>query len=122
MALQKSVASLVEARQAVSSAAGMLGFTTDEGLTNHILLANPSPSSRSCQAHATTLDEALGSPDPIMLKIEVEGFETDLRRAAHSGETKFTRHSHGIGGLPNSAMIDFVFQLYRYKPFTQPDT
>ena len=76
------VAPLVEARQqAVSSVAGMLNLTTDKGPTNHIVSANAegaSSNSQSCKVQATTLDQALGSQRPIMLKIDVEGFETKV--------------------------------------------
>jgi len=126
------VASLVEARQqAVSSAAGMLDFTTDEGPTNHIVLANPLSSSRSCQVQATTLDEALGSRDPIMLKIDVEGFETEvISGAPRTLENPSLRcilmELAGYGkrygfdeNVLRKRMIDFGFQPYRYEPFTR---
>jgi FkbM family methyltransferase len=75
-----NVMSLVEPRrQAVSSIPGTLDLTTGEGPTNHILSANAaatSSNSRSCKVQATTLDEALEARCPVMLKIDVEGFET----------------------------------------------
>ena len=127
------VASLVEARQqAVSSAAGMLDFTTDEGPTNHIVLARcprqiRTPA-RSRRLHSMKL---WNRDDPIMLKIDVEGFETEVisgaRRTLEKPDLRCVlMELAGYGkrygfdeNVLRQRMIDFGFQPYRYEPFTR---
>ena len=127
------VASLVDVRQqAVSSAAGMLDLTADEGPTNHILSAMRTSSiRRSCKVQATTLDLALESQCPIMLKIDVEGFETEVISGAHRILQKtdlrcVLMELAGYGKrygfdehVLRQRMADFDFECYRYDPFTR---
>ena len=75
------VVSLVEAhQQAVGSEIGVLNLSRDEGPTNHIIPKTEvtSQNRQSRSVEATRLDQALGSRHPIMLKIDVEGFETKV--------------------------------------------
>jgi FkbM family methyltransferase len=129
------VASLVEARQeAVGSTVGMLDLTTGKGPANHIVAANANPAStnsHSCKVRATTLDQALGFRHPIMLKIDVEGFETDVIYGASRTLEKpdlrcvlmeLAGYGNRYGFDENvlrQRMIGFGFQPCRYEPFTR---
>jgi FkbM family methyltransferase len=127
--------SRVDARQeAVGSAAGMLDLTTDEGPTNHIVWADAevtSSNSRSCKVQATTLDRALETRHPMMLKIDVEGFETEVIAGAHRTLHKpdlrcVLMELGGYGkkyGFDENVlrhhMADLGFQPYEYDPFAR---
>jgi len=129
------VGSLVEARQqAVGSAVGMLCLTTDEGPTNHIVSANSnreSSNSHLCKVQATTLDQVLESRLPIMLKIDVEGFETEVvygaRRTLEKPNLRCVlMELAGYGkrygfdeNVLRQRMIGFGFHPYRYEPFAR---
>jgi FkbM family methyltransferase len=75
------VRAVVDARhEAVSSNRETLHLTVGLGPTNHVI-DPPEISSSACpgsKINATSLDEALGRCRPIMLKIDVEGFETEV--------------------------------------------
>jgi FkbM family methyltransferase len=118
------VVSLVEARQqAVGSEIGVLNLSRDKGPTNHIIFPETevmSPNQQSRRVQATTLDQALASRHPIMLKIDVEGFETKVisgaRRVLEKPESCVLMELAGYGkryGLDENAlhqrMIDLVF-------------
>jgi FkbM family methyltransferase len=128
------VQSLVEARQqAVSSTVGALHLSVGKGPANHIVPATSvsSTESGSREIQATTLDESLGSRRPILIKIDVEGFETE----AVSGGRKILEtpdlrcvliELDGYGrqyGFDENAlrqrMMDYGFKSYQYDPFTR---
>ncbi|MFZ1642363.1 MAG: FkbM family methyltransferase [Candidatus Contendobacter sp.] len=71
-------------RQAVGARSGQVALTADGDTVNHIV-TDPAAGSRTETVTMTTLDEALAGRTPLMLKIDVEGFETEvLNGAAHT--------------------------------------
>jgi len=68
----------VEARnECLASAPGHLEFTADLDTANHVI-AVPQGGAGSVRVPVTTLDIALANRDPTMLKIDVEGYETEV--------------------------------------------
>lgn len=75
------VSNRVEARrEAVGSRTGQVSFTADRDTTNHPVLGpvGEAGEERVQSVPMTTLDQALGGRVPAMLKIDVEGFETEV--------------------------------------------
>ena len=71
-------------QQAVGARSGNVALTADGDTVNHIV-THPADGSRTETVAMTTLDEALTGRTPLMLKIDVEGFETEvLNGAAHT--------------------------------------
>ncbi len=68
-------------RQAVGARSGSVALTTDGDTVNHIV-ADPTVGARTETVLMTTLDEALAGRAPLMLKIDVEGFETEVLNGA----------------------------------------
>ncbi len=68
-------------QNAVGSKAGRLRFTSDQDTTNHVLSAEEA-SEPSADVEVVTLDDSLAGDHPVLLKIDVEGFETEVLRGA----------------------------------------
>lgn len=68
-------------RQAVGARSGPMALTADGDTVNHIV-TDPTADSRTETVAMTTLDEALAGRTPLMLKIDVEGFETEVLNGA----------------------------------------
>jgi FkbM family methyltransferase len=68
-------------RQAVGARSGQMALTTDGDTVNHIV-TDPAAGARTETVAMTTLDEALARRTPLMLKIDVEGFETEVLNGA----------------------------------------
>jgi FkbM family methyltransferase len=58
----------------IGADAGELKFSTDEGACNHVLEDN----SDGCRIPVLPLDEVFAARTPLLLKIDVEGFETNV--------------------------------------------
>jgi FkbM family methyltransferase len=121
-------------RQAVSSTSGTLHLSVGMGPTNHIVYPETDISltaTHSCEVQATTLDKALESRDPIMIKIDVEGFETEVvsggRRIFQTSDlrcvlielTGYGRRYDFDENALRQRMVDLGFESYRYDPFTR---
>lgn len=71
-----------EARnEGLGRAPGTLRFTTGEGPVNHVVGENEA-SSNTLELPVVTLDAALGDRTPTLMKIDVEGFETEVLAGA----------------------------------------
>ena len=57
---------------------GFLNFSTDEDTTNHVVLADEQFRTDLIKIPVITLDSLLVSALPILIKIDVEGFETEV--------------------------------------------
>jgi FkbM family methyltransferase len=76
--------SQVEARRiGIASMRGTLEFTAEEDSTNHVAGGRwPDGNQKIVAVEVTTLDDALKDLAPTMLKIDVEGYETEVIRGA----------------------------------------
>jgi FkbM family methyltransferase len=57
----------------VGAEAGELEFSTDEGASNHVLVDKS-----GCRVPVLPLDEVFAARTPVLLKIDVEGYETNV--------------------------------------------
>lgn len=117
-------------RQAVGARSGQVVLTADGDTVNHIV-TDPTADSRTETVAMTTLDEALAGRTPLMLKIDVEGFETEvLNGAAQTLNAPPLRcvllELNGSGqryGYDDAAirrqLIAGGFEEYVYQPFTR---
>lgn len=115
-------------QQAVGARSGTVALTADGDTVNHIV-TDPAADSRTETVAMTTLDEALAGRTPIMLKIDVEGFETEvLNGAAQTLKVPTLRcvllELNGSGrryGYDDAAirrqLIASGFEECRYRPF-----
>jgi FkbM family methyltransferase len=118
----------------VGRAAGRTAFTTCYDAMNHVLSDRDSAHSDAIGVDVRALDDALNGENPIALKIDVEGFETEVLR----GATTTLRAENLIAVLlelngsgvrydyDESAihvqMLGVGFKPHRYEPFQRSVT
>lgn len=70
--------------QAIGSRSGTTSFTKGLDTVNHLVLGDAAGAGGTEveTVQITTLDEVLDSKSPVMLKVDVEGFETEVVRGA----------------------------------------
>jgi len=114
----------------LSDSKGVLKFTSGLDAINHVVYPDDSQDS-VIEVPVDTLDNSLGSLNPIMLKIDVEGYETMVIKGAT--ETLNNNNLKAIiielNGLANEFGFDEVkiheklietgFTPYGYDPFTR---
>ncbi len=117
-------------RQAVGARSGQVALTADGDTVNHIV-TDPTADARTETVAMTTLDEALAGRTPLMVKIDVEGFETEvLDGAAHTLNAPTLRcvllELNGSGqrfGYDDAAirrqLLAGGFEECVYQPFTR---
>lgn len=120
----------VELRQeAVGASVGEVAFTQASDTLNHVAL--PSEKLATSRVPMTTLDTALAGRHPLLMKIDVEGFESSVVAGASDTladeqlqavimETNGSgaRYSASDDAL-HSSMLSAGFQPCRYDPFTR---
>jgi FkbM family methyltransferase len=126
------VGHLVEAhRQAVGESPGVVCMTLGHDTVNHVVALgeNAPPEASTQQVSMTTLDIALGQRVPIVVKIDVEGFETAVLAGseatfARSGLQAALIESNGTGqryGCTENAILSMMtnlgFRRCHYDPF-----
>jgi FkbM family methyltransferase len=111
----------------IGKEAGVLTFTTDGDTTNHVL-AEGETSANTLDVEVQRLDTALDGDMPVMLKIDVEGFETEVLEGAQ--ETLKNKSVHAVVMELNGSgrrygydeslllelMLDNDFRTYVYDP------
>jgi len=129
------VCSLAEIRQeAVGAKSGTLRLTVGMDALNYVIpfgqQTNPGAPT-ACEVQSTTLDEALGDRTPAMIKIDVEGFETEVAAGGGSTLSRATLHCVlmeliGCGNryafnesALKKSMADLGFLEFYYDPFTR---
>jgi len=62
----------------ISHAEGILKFSSDKDTMNHVITDNQSPSCSVVNVKVVSLDNIIGDLNPRLIKIDVEGFETNI--------------------------------------------
>ena len=77
------VSDSVNARRiGVGSCAGIRRFTSGLDTVNHVVAANEEPGTAVCEVEVDTLDNIVAGSSPTLLKIDVEGSETEVLMGA----------------------------------------
>ncbi|SHN27999.1 FkbM family methyltransferase [Chitinophaga sp. CF418] len=112
---------------ALGSAAGVVNFTTSLDTTNHVVVGEEAAD--TVEINIDTLDNVLENHSPILLKIDVEGFETEvLRGAKHTLQNESLKaiiielnglsERYGVENRKNhEALLEYGFLPYTYDPF-----
>jgi len=112
---------------ALGREAATMNITSDMDTTNH-LLASGEQSEHTTSVEISTLDDVIGSENPILIKIDVEGYETPVLEGAKktlsnrslravimelngSGQRYGFDETHTMG-----MMLDHGFKTYSYDP------
>ncbi|HJP62590.1 MAG TPA: FkbM family methyltransferase, partial [Mucilaginibacter sp.] len=110
---------------------GTILFSTDEDSTNHVIAANESPGPGSVYVEVITADSLAEDGPPLLAKIDVEGFETEVlngmgRLLDNNGLKAIIIELNGSGsryGYDENAihqlLTDKMFQPYSYDPFSR---
>jgi len=116
--------SRVEAMNAgLGSARGEIRFTVDEDTANHV--ANADDRGRTTLVPVVTLDETLAGQRPTLIKIDVEGYETEVIRGARQTlaergpmalivEINDASHHYGSS---EAELIELMEDLGGYQPY-----
>jgi FkbM family methyltransferase len=114
----------------LGSQQGTIFFTSDRDTTNHVLASNEQ-CSNTVNVEVTSLDNALNSETPSLIKIDVEGYESPVLQGALKTLKKQSLHAvilelNGSGsryGFNESEilalMLDHGFGIYSYNPFSR---
>jgi FkbM family methyltransferase len=112
---------------ALGSAAGVVKFTTSLDTTNHVVVENEVAD--AVEINIDTLDNVLAKQSPILLKIDVEGFETEVLKGAKKTlqkeslkaiiiELNGLSERYGVENKKNhEALLGYGFLPYTYDPF-----
>lgn len=108
----------------VGAAEGFIKFSTDEDTTNHAL-ANGEHSKASVDVEIVALDSALRGSSPILIKIDVEGYESKVLEGAQEVLANASLRAvimelNGSGfryGFDESKILAMVNDL-GFKPFS----
>jgi len=124
-----NISTRVDARNiGVSSKKGTLKFTTGFDTVNHVVNGNGQNGSGVCEVRVDTLDNVVAGLEPLLLKIDVEGFETEVISGASGVLSKQSllaviMELNGSGqryGFDEdrlySRMINYGFTSYEYDP------
>ncbi len=123
------ISDLVDLRNVgVADTVGELKFTARLDTVNHVLGKDES-STDAVSVPVVTLDQALGRLEPLIMKIDVEGFETSVINGAHSVlsqdslaaiilKLNGSGNRYGFDAMDlHKKILDYGFQTYRYHPF-----
>lgn len=123
------ISDLVDARQeALGAKAGTVLLTTGLDTVNHIVKDGAGPEGATAEVTVSTMDDALAAQSPLMLKIDVEGFETEVINGAQGILSRpnlrcvlieLNEHGARYGFDENAVRANFEqngFEPYRYMP------
>ena len=113
----------------VGECEGMLKFTTDLDTVNHVVSNSEIEDVGMIDIPIKKLDDILQNVEPKLIKIDVEGFETNVIKGAHNILTKDSllgviMELNGSGerygfdeNTLHELMLSYGFRPYRYLPF-----
>jgi len=121
--------SVVPRNIGVGGEKGVLLFSRDQDTVNHVLIDGEKPGGGNIPVEVEPLDVLVGSEHPVLIKIDVEGYET----AVIAGAQEVLRKESLIGVLMelndsgrrygyndenlHSQMLDYGFKSFKYHPF-----
>lgn len=111
---------------------GFLNFTGDKDTVNHVIAFEEKTSlGKSISVAVETLDDNIGNRQPVLIKIDVEGFETEVIAGAKQTLSKESllgvimelngsgqRYGYNEEKL-HFAMLDYGFRPFQYLPFNR---
>jgi FkbM family methyltransferase len=80
MALNNLKGRVTTINSAAGAQAGVLSFTSNEDTTNHVATENESTQNNIVNVPVITIDSLIDKNQPSLIKIDVEGFETEVLR------------------------------------------
>lgn len=81
---------------AVGGEKGKLNMTASEGAMNHVISNSSSQPEDAISISVETLDRVLESKRPVLMKVDVEGFEAEVVRGGrHPGKGELAGRHHG---------------------------
>lgn len=113
----------------VGSKKGTLKFTNALDTTNHVVDGVEATGTPVCEVSVDTLDNVIADSNPVLLKIDVEGFETEVIAGARDVLSKRSllaviMELNGSGRRYDydeddvySQMVDCGFAPYAYDPY-----
>jgi FkbM family methyltransferase len=120
----------VNARQiGISSTGGTLKFTNGLDTVNHVVSEHEQNGSNVCEVETETLDNVVTGLNPLLIKIDVEGFEKEVVDGANQALSKKSllavimelngsgqRYEHTDSDV-YSRMVAHGFAAYSYEPY-----
>lgn len=112
----------------LGEASGQLTFSTNQDAMNHVLLDRSATADNQIEVPVSTVDEEVGEVVPVMMKIDVEGFELPVLHGAHKTlskqellvvvlETNGSGESYGYGdAMVHRSMREYGFSAVNYDP------
>lgn len=119
----------VDARQiGISSSSGTLKFTNGLDTVNHVVNGQEQTGSNTCEVQVAALDDVIAGLKPVLIKIDVEGFEREVVAGAKKALAEKSllavimelngsgnRYSHDESEL-YARMVDYGFTACSYGP------
>jgi len=108
---------------------GEIKFTSNLDTVNHVIAESEKENTEIINIKVKKLDDILKNIEPKLIKIDVEGFETNVIKGAHNTLTKDSllgviMELNGSGGrygfdenTLHELMLSYGFRPYRYLPF-----
>ena len=105
-----------------------VGFSRDLGQTNHVILGSGAETPSSRLVSVVSLTELLAGRVPALIKIDVEGYESEVMWGAESvlSEPRVEAVLLELNGLGSrlgvtdeelhERMVDYGYKAYRYSP------
>jgi len=78
IALNKLQEKVITINSAAGAAKGIVTFTSNEDTTNHVTAENESNSPHTISVQVITIDSLAADNSPALIKIDVEGYETEV--------------------------------------------
>ncbi|GAB2698941.1 hypothetical protein GCM10027037_24180 [Mucilaginibacter koreensis] len=116
-------------KAAAGAASGFISFSTDGDTTNHVMSDQEQGVSNAIQVDVITIDSIHTNQAPALIKIDVEGFETEVLRGmphtlAQDNLKAIIIELNGSGSRYgfderniHRQLLAHGFKLYQYDPF-----